>query len=100
MTTQRQDSVQDSIDEQELVEEQEARRERTPFLETLDRALDKGIRIEGWMSVPVLGIEVVRCDISIFVASCETYLDYAEEVKQTVTVVEMELVEYEQLPRP
>jgi hypothetical protein len=48
--------------------------------EVLDRVLDKGIVIDAWASVSLLGIEVVTIQAQVVVASVETYLKYAQEI--------------------
>lgn len=85
---------------QEPVERRRANRGGTALLELIDRSLDKGVVIDGWVRVPVLGIEVLTVDFDVFVASCEKYLEYAEAVGQTAHVVEMDTVVPEQLPQP
>ncbi len=48
--------------------------------EVLDRVLDKGIVIDAWASVSLLGIEIVGVKAQVVVASVETYLKYATAV--------------------
>ncbi|AKU94996.1 Gas vesicle structural protein [Labilithrix luteola] len=43
----------------------------------LDRVLDKGIVIEAWATVSLLGIEILGVKAQVVVASVETYLKYA-----------------------
>lgn len=45
--------------------------------EVLDRVLDKGIVIDAWLRVSLVGIELVTIEARVVVASLETYLDYA-----------------------
>ena len=56
-------------------------RERaTQPVEVLDRVLDKGIVIDAWLRVSVGGIDLLRVDARVVVASIETYLKYTEAV--------------------
>ncbi len=45
--------------------------------EVLDRVLDKGIVIDAWVRVSVVGIELVTVEARVVVASIATYLGYA-----------------------
>jgi len=44
----------------------------------LDRVLDKGIVIDGWGRVSLVGVDLVTVDAWIVVASIDTYLRYAD----------------------
>jgi len=56
-------------------------RERTTQpVEVLDRVLDKGIVIDAWLRVSLGGIDLLRVDARVVVASIETYLKYTEAV--------------------
>jgi hypothetical protein len=46
----------------------------------LDRVLDKGLVIDAWAAVSLLGIEIVSIQAQVVVASVETYLKYARAV--------------------
>jgi hypothetical protein len=46
----------------------------------IDRVLDKGIVIDAWAAVSLLGIEILSIQAQVIVASVETYLKYAEAV--------------------
>ena len=48
--------------------------------EVLDRVVDKGIVIDAWLRVSVGGIDLLRVDARVVVASIETYLKYTEAV--------------------
>ena len=92
MTMQRPESQhQDMPELQDSVEEKEAHRAASSLLQIIDRALDKGVRIEGCVCVPVLGIEVLKVDFRAFAASSEKYLEYAEAMANTVVdIVELD----------
>jgi len=57
--------------------------ERTPrdlsYLEVLDRVLDKGIVIDGWIRVSVVGVELVTVRGTVIVSSISTYLKHSGE---------------------
>ena len=48
------------------------------LIDVLDRVLDKGIVIDGWARMSVVGIELLGVDAHVVVASIETYLRYAD----------------------
>ncbi len=64
--------------------------ERTPsgssLIEVLDRVLDKGIVIDAWVRVSLVGIDLVTVEARIVVASIDTYLKYSEAVGITTPV--------------
>ena len=51
--------------------------------EVVDRILDKGIVIDAWVKVSLVGIELITTEARVVVASVETYLKYAEAVGLT-----------------
>jgi hypothetical protein len=51
--------------------------------EVIDRILDKGIVIDAWVRVSLVGIELLAIEARIVIASVETYLKYAEAVGLT-----------------
>jgi len=51
--------------------------------EVVDRILDKGIVIDAWVKVSLVGIELITIEGRIVVASVETYLKYVEAVGLT-----------------
>ncbi|MCF8001560.1 MAG: gas vesicle structural protein GvpA [Halanaerobiales bacterium] len=53
--------------------------------EVLDRILDKGIVIDLWVRVSLVGIELLSIEARIVVASVETYLKYADAIGLTAT---------------
>ncbi len=58
--------------------------ERSPgsssLIDVLDRVLDKGIVIDAWVRVSLVGIDLVTIEARIVVASIDTYLKYSEAV--------------------
>ncbi len=53
--------------------------------EVLDRILDKGIVIDAWVRVSILGLELLTVEARVVIASVETYLKYAEAIGLTAT---------------
>ena len=52
----------------------------TSLIDVLDRVLDKGIVIDAWVRVSLVGIDLITVEARIVVASIETYLKYTEAV--------------------
>lgn len=48
--------------------------------EVIDRILDKGVVIDIWARVSLVGIELLTIDARIVIASVDTWLRYAEAV--------------------
>lgn len=55
------------------------------LVEVIDRILDKGIVIDAWARVSLVGIEILAVEARVVVASVETFLKYAEAVGLTAT---------------
>jgi hypothetical protein len=58
----------------------------TSLVDVLDRVLDKGIVIDAWVRVSLVGIDLITVEARVVVASIDTYLKYAEAVGQVSTV--------------
>jgi hypothetical protein len=58
----------------------------TSLVDVLDRVLDKGIVIDAWVRVSLVGIDLITVEARVVVASIDTYLKYAEAVGQVPTV--------------
>ena len=52
----------------------------TSLAEVVDRILDKGIVIDAWVRVSLVGIELLAIEARVVVASVDTWLKYAEAV--------------------
>ena len=50
----------------------------TSLIDVLDRVLDKGIVIDAWVRVSLVGIDLITVEARVVVASIETYLKYSE----------------------
>jgi len=55
------------------------------LVEVVDRILDKGVVIDAWVRVSLVGIELVAIEARVVIASVETWLKYAEAVGLTTT---------------
>jgi hypothetical protein len=83
------------------------------LVDVLDRVLDKGIVIDAWARVSLVGIDLITVEARVVVASIDTYLKYAEAVGNGSTAsrpaieggpvetvgIETELIERERVPR-
>ena len=58
----------------------------TSLIDVLDRVLDKGIVIDAWVRVSLVGIDLITVEARIVVASIDTYLKYSEAVSQSASV--------------
>ncbi len=47
--------------------------------EVLDRVLDKGIVVDVWARVSLVGIEILTVEARVVAASVDTFLHYCEE---------------------
>ena len=50
------------------------------LVEVVDRILDKGVVIDAWVRISLVGIELLAIEARVTVASVETFLKYAEAV--------------------
>jgi len=50
--------------------------------EVLDRILDKGIVVDLWARVSLVGIEILTIEARVVAASVDTFLHYAEEISK------------------
>jgi gas vesicle structural protein len=58
----------------------------TSLIDVLDRVLDKGIVIDAWVRVSLVGIDLITVEARVVVASIDTYLKYSEAVSQVTPV--------------
>lgn len=74
--------------------------ERAPggasLIDVLDRVLDKGIVIDAWVRVSLVGIDLITVEARVVVASIDTYLKYSE----LVSAAEMAARPTIETPRP
>lgn len=55
------------------------------LVDVVDRILDKGVVVDAWVRVSLVGIELLAIEARVVVASVETYLKYAEAIGLTTT---------------
>ena len=64
--------------------------ERAPggssLIDVLDRILDKGIVVDAWVRISLVGIDLITVEARVVIASIDTYLKYAEAVGITPMV--------------
>ncbi len=53
------------------------------LIDVLDRVLDKGIVIDAWVRLSLVGIDLLTVEARVVVASIETYLRFSEAVSST-----------------
>jgi len=51
--------------------------------EVVDRILDKGVVVDAWVRVSLVGIELLAIEARVVIAGVDTYLKYAEAVGLT-----------------
>lgn len=70
------------------------------LIDVLDRVLDKGIVIDAWVRVSLVGIDLITVEARVVVASIDTYLKYADAVGQMglVSRPQIATVEEEEAP--
>ncbi len=64
----------------------------TSLIDVLDRVLDKGIVIDAWVRVSLVGIDLITVEARVVIASIDTYLKYAEAVGITTPAARPALV--------
>ena len=71
------------------------------LIDVLDRVLDKGIVIDAWVRISLVGIDLVTVEARVVVASIDTYLKYADAVGLTglVSRPQLEAGEEEEGPQ-
>jgi gas vesicle structural protein len=48
--------------------------------EMINRILDKGIVIDAWVKVAIIGIDLIALEARVVIASIDSYLKYAEAI--------------------
>ena len=66
------------------------------LIDVLDRVLDKGIVIDAWVRVSLVGIDLITVEARVVVASIDTYLKYSEAVSAVSSAARPAL----EAPRP
>ena len=68
------------------------------LIDVLDRVLDKGIVIDAWVRISLVGIDLITVEARVVVASIDTYLKYADAVGLTGLVSRPQLPSAETEP--
>ena len=55
--------------------------------DVIDRILDKGVVVDLWAKVSLVGIEILSIEARIVIASVDTYLKYAEAIGLTASAM-------------
>ena len=55
------------------------------LVEVIDRILDKGIVVDAWVRVSLVGIELLAIEARVVVAGVDTYLKDAEAIGLTAS---------------
>jgi len=58
----------------------------TSLIDVLDRILDKGIVVDAWVRISLVGIDLITVEARVVVASIDTYLKYSEAVGQAPAI--------------
>ena len=58
----------------------QAPRDEGTLIDVLDRVLDKGIVIEAWARMSLVGIDLMTIEMNMVVASIDTYLMYSDKL--------------------
>ena len=53
------------------------------LVEVIDRILDKGVVLDAWVRVSLVGIELLAVEARVTLAGVETFLKYAEAIGLT-----------------
>ena len=53
------------------------------LVEVIDRILDKGVVLDAWVRVSLVGIELLAIEARVVLAGVETFLKYAEAIGLT-----------------
>jgi len=61
------------------------------LIDVLDRVLDKGIVVDAWVRISLVGIDLITVEARVVVASIDTYLKYADAVGLTGLVARPQL---------
>lgn len=65
-----------------------ARPHASDLADVLDRILDKGIVVDIWARVSIVGLELVTVEARVVAASIDTFLHYAQAISQVEMATE------------
>ena len=55
----------------------------TGLAEIVDRILERGLVIDAWVNLSLIGLDIVTIEARVVVASVQTYLTFAEAIGLT-----------------
>ena len=58
----------------------------TNLVDVIERVLDKGVVIDAWVRVSLVGLDLLTIETRVVVASIETYLNYAQPLGAALSV--------------
>jgi hypothetical protein len=58
----------------------------TNLVDVIERVLDKGVVIDAWVRVSLVGLDLLTIETRIVVASIETYLQYSQPLGAAMSV--------------
>jgi hypothetical protein len=58
----------------------------TNLVDVIERVLDKGVVIDAWVRVSLVGLDLLTIETRVVVASIETYLHYAQPLGNAMSV--------------
>jgi len=70
------------------------------LIDVLDRVLDKGIVIDAWSRVSLVGVDMITIESRVMVASFDTYLSYSEPLRRLPSVAGLRGTIEEETPAP
>jgi gas vesicle structural protein len=80
-----QEATKHSNGKEEVMAKVQKSTDSSSLAEVVDRILDKGIVIDAWAKVSLVGIELLSIEARVVIASVETYLKYAEAIGLTAS---------------
>jgi gas vesicle structural protein len=60
--------------------------------EVIELILTKGIIVDAWASIALIGLRLIEIDVKLLIASLDTYTKYADALRQTIAMGENILV--------
>ena len=58
----------------------------TNLVDVIERVLDKGVVIDAWVRVSLVGLDLLTIETRVVVASIETYLQYQRPLGNAMSV--------------
>jgi len=58
----------------------------TDLIDVLDRVLDKGIVVDAWIKLSLVGVDLLTLEARVVIASLETYLKYSDTLPKAALI--------------